>query len=78
MFDPYGDKSGCRLSKPLDACLDILQELMAHEYGWVFNTPVDPILLNIPDYFDIIKNPMDLGTIKVNSEPPPPLFTSIG
>ena len=27
-------------------------------------TPVDPVKLNIPDYFDIIKQPMDLGTIK--------------
>ncbi len=39
--------------------------LMSHEYGWVFSSPVDPIQLNIPDYFDVIKNPMDLGTIKV-------------
>ena len=28
-----------------------------------FRQPVDPILLNIPDYFDIIKTPMDLSTI---------------
>ncbi|XP_014667428.1 PREDICTED: histone acetyltransferase p300-like [Priapulus caudatus] len=29
-----------------------------------FRNPVDPIKLNIPDYFDIVKNPMDLSTIK--------------
>ncbi|XP_016298315.1 CREB-binding protein-like isoform X2 [Sinocyclocheilus anshuiensis] len=29
-----------------------------------FRQPVDPILLGIPDYFDIVKNPMDLSTIK--------------
>nr|CAD2162157.1 unnamed protein product [Meloidogyne enterolobii] len=29
-----------------------------------FRLPVDPEQLNIPDYFDIIKNPMDLKTIK--------------
>ena len=29
-----------------------------------FLSPVDPELLNLPDYFDIIKNPMDLSTIK--------------
>ncbi|KAM9424539.1 histone acetyltransferase p300 [Pholidichthys leucotaenia] len=29
-----------------------------------FRMPVDPKLLCIPDYFDIVKNPMDLSTIK--------------
>ncbi|KAJ8263930.1 hypothetical protein GJAV_G00143190, partial [Gymnothorax javanicus] len=29
-----------------------------------FRQPVDPMLLGIPDYFDIVKNPMDLSTIK--------------
>lgn len=30
----------------------------------LFHEPVDPIRLNLPDYFDVIKEPMDLGTIK--------------
>lgn len=29
-----------------------------------FRTPVDPINLGIPDYLDIIKTPMDMGTIE--------------
>ena len=29
-----------------------------------FRVPVDPKQLNIPDYFEIIKKPMDLGTIR--------------
>uniref|UniRef100_A0A8C5HM22 histone acetyltransferase n=1 Tax=Gouania willdenowi TaxID=441366 RepID=A0A8C5HM22_GOUWI len=29
-----------------------------------FRQPVDPMLLGIPDYFDIVKNPIDLSTIK--------------
>ncbi|XVF87240.1 hypothetical protein PTKIN_Ptkin18bG0103000 [Pterospermum kingtungense] len=45
-------------------CSELLKALMKHPAGWVFNQPVDPIALNIPDYFTIIKNPMDLGTIK--------------
>ena len=28
-----------------------------------FSEPVDPVALNIPDYFNIVKQPMDLGTI---------------
>ena len=30
----------------------------------LFHKPVDPEELNIPDYFNIIKNPMDFSTIK--------------
>lgn len=29
-----------------------------------FRQPVDPQNLGIPDYFDIIKKPMDLSTVK--------------
>ncbi|KAK7238584.1 hypothetical protein SO694_00020115 [Aureococcus anophagefferens] len=28
-----------------------------------FAAPVDPVQLQIPDYFDVVKNPMDLGTV---------------
>jgi len=31
----------------------------------IFHAPVDPVKLNIPDYFNVIKKPMDFGTIKV-------------
>ena len=30
----------------------------------IFHKPVDPVELNIPDYFSIIKHPMDFSTIK--------------
>ncbi|PSS07694.1 Transcription factor like [Actinidia chinensis var. chinensis] len=45
-------------------CETLLNRLMSHQYGWVFNTPVDVVKLNIPDYFNVIKHPMDLGTVK--------------
>ncbi|XP_038974170.1 transcription factor GTE9-like [Phoenix dactylifera] len=45
-------------------CEALLKRLMSHQYGWVFNTPVDPVKLKIPDYYTVIKHPMDLGTIK--------------
>lgn len=32
----------------------------------IFHKPVNPVELHIPDYFDIIKNPMDYSTIKVS------------
>ncbi|KAL9644512.1 hypothetical protein ABK040_009376 [Willaertia magna] len=44
--------------------LKLITSLKKHEWAWPFNQPVDPIQLHIPDYFDIIKNPMDLGTVE--------------
>ena len=37
---------------------------MHHKWAKPFMQPVDPVALHIPDYFDIIKNPMDFGTIQ--------------
>jgi E1A/CREB-binding protein len=34
----------------------------------VFNAPVDPVELGLPDYFEVIKRPMDLGTIRKKLE----------
>ncbi|CAI9777275.1 unnamed protein product [Fraxinus pennsylvanica] len=45
-------------------CESLLNKLMSHRFGWVFSSPVDVVGLNLPDYFNVIKNPMDLGTIK--------------
>ena len=35
-----------------------------HKLAYIFMNPVDPVELKIPDYFDIIKNPMDLTTVE--------------
>ncbi|RHZ40443.1 hypothetical protein DYB26_001899, partial [Aphanomyces astaci] len=54
-----------QLKKKLDP---ILKNMMEHKFGWVFSTPVDPVALGIPDYFHVIKRPMDFGTIKKKLE----------
>lgn len=37
-------------------CSSMLKVLTKHHYAWVFNVqPVDPVALQIPDYFDYIK-----------------------
>lgn len=46
------------------SCCNLLDKLMKHKHGWVFNTPVDAKGLGLHDYHSIIKHPMDLGTIK--------------
>ncbi|XP_030455861.1 transcription factor GTE7 [Syzygium oleosum] len=49
-------------------CGLILTKIMKHKHGWVFNVPVDAVDLGLHDYHQIIKNPMDLGTVKTNLE----------
>eukprot|EP00804_Cyclotella_cryptica_P010337 CCRYP_012244-RB/>CCRYP_012244-RB protein AED:0.68 eAED:0.66 QI:0/-1/0/1/-1/0/1/0/157 len=44
-------------------CRQILRDLQGKDVYSIFAIPVDPEALGIPTYFDIIKNPMDLGTI---------------
>lgn len=45
-------------------CLKILDELISHPISSVFQEPVDPKLDEVPDYFDIIKEPSDLSTVR--------------
>ncbi|KAG1398708.1 hypothetical protein G6F60_008201 [Rhizopus arrhizus] len=44
-------------------CSAILKTLKKHRDAGPFLDPVDPIRLNIPDYFQVIKQPMDLSTV---------------
>ncbi|GAB9464260.1 Histone acetyltransferase [Globisporangium polare] len=53
--------SPTQLKKRLEG---LLKGMMEHKFGWVFSSPVDPVALGIPNYFKIIRRPMDLGTIK--------------
>lgn len=50
----------------LKFCQHVMNELSKPKYQHVafpFQTPVDPVALNIPHYHKLIKNPMDLGTV---------------
>lgn len=51
-----------------EKCSEVLKGLQTHQHGWVFNCPVDPVELGLPDYFQIVKKPMDLGTIQKKLE----------
>ncbi|XP_011329993.1 bromodomain-containing protein 2 isoform X3 [Ooceraea biroi] len=62
-----GVKGKEKLSDALKSCNDILKELFAKKhssYAWPFYKPVDAELLGLHDYHEIIKKPMDLGTVK--------------
>ncbi|KAJ3301783.1 hypothetical protein HDV03_000322 [Kappamyces sp. JEL0829] len=42
----------------------IMKKLLAQKAANWFLVPVDPVALQIPTYFEVIKRPMDLGTVK--------------
>ena len=46
-------------------CLSTIKNLRKHKDAGPFLTPVDPVVLNIPHYPSIIKNPMDFSTIEL-------------
>ena len=49
-------------------CNNLLKEMFSKKhqtYAWPFYTPVDAVGLGLHDYYDVIKVPMDLTTIKV-------------
>jgi len=53
-----------KTSFEIKSCQSLLKQLSDHKWAVPFLQPVDPVRLNIPDYFDIIKQPMDFATIR--------------
>lgn len=47
---------------------NVFKTLWNHKFAGPFKQPVDAVRLNLPDYHTIIKNPMDMGTIKKRLE----------
>ena len=48
----------------LGACDGVLKYLLRHKHAAWFADPVDPVGMGIPHYAEVIKQPMDFGTIK--------------
>lgn len=63
--EPLMDKL---VSSMMRRCGQILTKLMKHKFGWVFNKPVDVVGLGLHDYHKIVKQPMDLGSVKSKLE----------
>lgn len=53
-----------KVNEALKKCEALLNKLSAHKHAIHFLQPVDYVTLNIPDYPLIVKEPMDLGTVK--------------
>ncbi|MED6168888.1 hypothetical protein PIB30_015946 [Stylosanthes scabra] len=59
-------RSNLEIGNLMKSCSQVLQKIMKHKLGWIFNTPVDVVGMGLHDYYDIVKKPMDLGTVKSN------------
>ena len=46
----------------------VMKAVWKHQFSWPFQQPVDAKKLNLPDYHKIIKQAMDLGTVKKRLE----------
>jgi hypothetical protein len=54
-----------QLTEDLKQCQALIKDLFSkkhRDYAWPFYDPVDVVGLQLVDYYDIIKKPMDLGT----------------
>ncbi|KAK1316692.1 hypothetical protein QJS10_CPA05g01434 [Acorus calamus] len=52
------------LSDAMKKCKQILCNLLKQRTAWIFKEPVDAVKLGLHDYHDIVKQPMDLGTVR--------------
>ncbi|XP_054240231.1 bromodomain testis-specific protein [Indicator indicator] len=60
--------SGCQTNQLQYIQRVVMRAIWKHKFSWPFHQPVDAAALNLPDYYSIIKNPMDLSTIKKRLE----------
>lgn len=63
-----GGRKGGKLGEQMKHCDAILKEMLSKKhaaYAWPFYKPVDAEALELHDYHDIIKHPMDLSTVRV-------------
>ncbi|KAI5173836.1 hypothetical protein PAEPH01_2060 [Pancytospora epiphaga] len=61
-------KSDVLLEQQLKFCINILNKLKRNQNAGPFLKPVDAVALGIPDYYEKIKEPMDISTIRKKLE----------
>ncbi|NXY69926.1 BRDT protein, partial [Glareola pratincola] len=60
--------SGCQTNQLQYLQRVVMKAMWRYKFSWPFHQPVDAAALNLPDYYSIIKKPMDLSTIKKRLE----------
>lgn len=65
---PPPDRPGRNTNQLQYLIKTVMKTIWKHHFSWPFQQPVDAKKLNLPDYHKIIKQPMDMGTIKKRLE----------
>jgi bromodomain-containing factor 1 len=52
------------VKEQLKIFVQLIKNMKKKKDAFIFLTPVDPIALNIPTYFTVVKEPMDISTIE--------------
>ncbi|XP_065345233.1 homeotic protein female sterile-like [Cloeon dipterum] len=65
---PPPDRPGRRTNQLQYLLKRVINSLWHHRCSWPFLQPVDAKALNLTDYHEIIKTPMDMGTVKKRLE----------
>ena len=54
-------------AKIKDYCMPLIDDLLKEKYCYaIFGAAVDPVAMALPDYTEIVKEPMDLGRVRKN------------
>lgn len=65
---PPQDRPGRNTNQLQYLIKTVMKVIWKHHFSWPFQQPVDAKKLNLPDYHKLIKQPMDMGTIKKRLE----------
>ena len=52
-----------RMQNLWSQCATIVKQVKQNKQAWPFHVPVDPVALNLPDYFNIVKKPISIKEI---------------
>lgn len=52
------------VEEDLPFCSYIITQLLKHKNAYLFNYPISPERDGVPNYFQVVKHPMDLSTVQ--------------